>query len=112
MTRRGPLAQVVVTDSWLGPGVLPVGWGDWSHNCTAGHSAWCNETVYAEFNSTGPGADPGGAHRAWWSHQLTAAQARNWNASAVLRGWADPLAGLRPGDALLARLDALRAPGY
>ena len=64
--------------------------------------------MYAEARSTGPGADA--AARVWWSHQLTDAQAANWNATAVLRGW-DPLAGLREGEEGRRMLDAMLAVG-
>ena len=60
-----------------------------SHGCTKQHTTWCNQTFFAEFNSTGPGAVPGA--RPWWTHQLTAEQAAQWTRESVLGDWAPPL---------------------
>lgn len=57
----------------------------WNHNCTDGHSSWCDYVTYAEYGSVGPGADA--KDRVWWSHQLTAAEAAKWTPAFVLRGW-------------------------
>ena len=44
-----------------------------------------------EFNSSGPGATPELlAQRVKWSRQLSAAQAAQWTAQSVLRGWTPP----------------------
>lgn len=45
--------------------------------------------LYAEFNSTGPGANP--SRRVWWSKQLGTQEAASWTRESVLRGW-DPVA--------------------
>lgn len=80
----GEDARVVFKDTVM-TGVSRLGWDDWGHDCTKGHSAWCDTVFYAEWNSTGPGADPAG--RPWWTHQLNATEAAQWTPAAVLRGW-------------------------
>jgi pectin methylesterase-like acyl-CoA thioesterase len=84
----GPQAAVVFVNTTLGAGVAPLGWDDWGHGCSQHHSTWCNETFYAEYNSTGPGADPRG--RPWWTHQLTAAEAAEWVPGRLLGDWTPP----------------------
>lgn len=81
----GPNASVVFKSTVLGAGVEKGGWDDWGHDCTSGHSAWCEGVFYAEYNSTGPGAVP--KERPWWTHQLSAAEAALWTPAAVLGGW-------------------------
>lgn len=55
-----------------------VGWDNWKDPAR-------EKTVrYAEFNSTGPGANP--EARVPWSHQLTKAEAENYTVQNVLRG--------------------------
>ena len=81
----GEQAQVVFKNTYLSGGVQPLGWDDWGHDCTKGHSDWCDTVFYAEYNSTGPGADPKG--RPWWTHQLNATQAAQWTTQSVLKGW-------------------------
>lgn len=57
-----PYAQAVFIRCELGPHILPVGWDPWDKE----HP---EQTVcYAEYQSTGPGANPLG--RAYFSHQL------------------------------------------
>ena len=87
----GEQAQVVFKNCYM-RGVDPLGWDDWGHNCTKGHSSWCDTVFYAEYNSTGPGADPKG--RPWWTHQLNATQAAQWTTQRVLKGWAPTLPAL------------------
>lgn len=85
----GQQTSTVFKNCTMGPGLGAVGWSDWEHGCTAAkpgtQGTWCAPLLYAEYNSTGPGANPAG--RAWWSKQLTAAEAASWTPSAVLRGW-------------------------
>jgi pectinesterase len=61
--------------------VRPQGWFDW--NKPQAHET----ALYAEFNSTGPGADP--TNRVDWSTQLTAAEAKKITVDKVLGadGW-------------------------
>ena len=86
----GPQARVVLKGNWLGGGVARAGWDDWGHNCTAAPppraATWCADVIFAEYNSSGPGADAHG--RVWWSYQLDAAEAGAWSKEGVLRGWA------------------------
>ena len=62
----------------LSGAVLPSGWNDW--NKPAAHAT----VRYAEFNSTGPGANP--TNRPAWTTQLTEAQARKVTVETVLGG--------------------------
>ena len=58
--------------------VTNVGWDNWNDPAR-------ERTVrYAEFNSTGPGANP--EARVPWSHQLTKAEAENYTVQKVLGG--------------------------
>ena len=84
----GALAKTVFMGSKLGAGVAALGWDDWSHGCTSakpGTQTWCNATVYAEYNNTGPGYVP--KSRPWWTQQLSAAEAADWTVESVLSGW-------------------------
>jgi pectinesterase len=58
--------------------VRPEGWNDW--NKLDAHQT----ARYAEFNSTGPGANP--KRRAQWAKQLTRSQAAEITPSKVLSG--------------------------
>jgi pectinesterase len=58
-----PYAKVIYYDCWLDKGIKPAGWDNWrdpNREKTA---------YYAEYKSSGPGANPEG--RVKWSHQLT-----------------------------------------
>jgi pectinesterase len=62
-----PYAKVVYYDCWLDKGIKPAGWDNWrdpNREKTA---------FYAEYKSSGPGANPAG--RVKWSHQLTDVEA-------------------------------------
>jgi pectinesterase len=73
-----PYSRVVYINTWLCADVTPQGWNAWGK--TPGPpQAW-----YAEFNSTGPGANP--AARASWSRQLTAAEADQFKPANFLAG--------------------------
>lgn len=63
-------AATVMLNCELGPHILPEGWDNWSNPM--------NEKTarYAEYNSSGPGANP--EKRVKWSHQLTARQAKTY----------------------------------
>ena len=60
----GIYAKVVYTDCYMDDSILPAGWDDW------GDPAAHDTVFFAEYNTSGPGADP--AERVDWSHQLTA----------------------------------------
>src|SRR5699024_7509810 len=56
-------AKTVFINTRMGKHILPKGWHDWGK--TEAHSL----SLYAEYNSTGPGANS--KQRVEWSHQLT-----------------------------------------
>lgn len=71
-------ASTVYLHCELSAAVRPEGWNDWSK--PAAHAT----ARYAEFDSTGPGANP--ARRASWAKQLTAAEAGAITVEKVLGG--------------------------
>ncbi len=83
-----PYATVVFLHTWMGPQIAPAGWREWHPGATHSlETAW-----YAEYDSTGPGANP--SAREPYSHRLTATQENrftpayffpSWNADADLR---------------------------
>lgn len=79
----GQISRVVFKNTWMSAGVLPRGWDDWGEHCPS--SGWCGLTLYAEYNSTGPGAQP--AARVPWSYQLNTTQAGTWTREAMLGDW-------------------------
>jgi pectinesterase len=83
----GQLSATLFLSCHLGAGIVAQGWQDWDHNCSA--TAWCDDVLYGEFNSTGPGAPPRGGHgRVSWSRQLNADEAAAWTDARVLGDWA------------------------
>ena len=73
-----PYSRVIYLNTELPADVLPAGWNNWN---TSGPST---TAFYAEYNSKGPGASP--ATRVPWSHQLTPAEARQYQPAIFLRG--------------------------
>jgi len=73
-----PFSRVVYINTELPSDVRPAGWNNW------GKASNEQTAYYAESNSTGPGANP--SARVPWSHQLTAAQARQFLPAKFLRG--------------------------
>jgi len=73
-----PFSRVVYIDTELPANVIPQGWSLW------GRRDETPQAYYAEFKSTGPGANPGA--RAAWSHQLTAQQAAQFAPRVFLAG--------------------------
>lgn len=73
-----PFSRVVYIDTELPANVIPQGWNLW------GRGAEAPLAYYAEFHSTGPGANP--ATRAPWSHQLTAREAARYKPAVFLAG--------------------------
>ena len=73
-----PQARVVYLDCELGRHIAPAGWDNWK-NAANEQTAY-----YAEYHSTGPGANP--ASRAPWSHQLTAKEARQYTLRQIFGG--------------------------
>jgi len=73
-----PYSRVVFLNTELPAGLDPAGWNNWSK--TSNEST----AYYAEFHSTGLGANP--SARVPWSYQLTAAEARPFVPLNFLRG--------------------------
>ena len=73
-----PFSRVVYIRTELPADVIPQGWNVWGRTNET-PQAW-----YAEFNSTGTGSHP--AARVSWSHQLSAAQARQFLPKVFLAG--------------------------
>ena len=72
-------AQTVLINCELGAHIRPEGFHDWN-------KPNARETVfYAEYNSTGPGADP--AHRAGFVHLLSETEALHYTKDKVLPGF-------------------------
>ncbi|HVN92229.1 MAG TPA: pectinesterase family protein [Terracidiphilus sp.] len=81
-----PYSRVVYINTALPADVIPEGWNEW------GKSTTVPQAYYAEFHSTGPGANA--AARVPWSHQLMARQAAQYKPRVFLAGkddW-DPIA--------------------
>ncbi|HXC36713.1 MAG TPA: pectinesterase family protein [Candidatus Acidoferrales bacterium] len=73
-----PWASVTYLNCWMGSHIKPEGWNNWrnpSNELTA---------RYAEYNSTGPGANPDS--RVKWSKQLISDEADKISVSSVLGG--------------------------
>jgi pectin methylesterase-like acyl-CoA thioesterase len=86
----GQLSALVFSGVSLSAAVAAPGYQDFNHDCTT--TPWCASLLFAEYNSSGAGADPAG--RVPWSRQLNASEAALWTRDRVLRGW-------QPEDALL-----------
>jgi pectin methylesterase-like acyl-CoA thioesterase len=73
-----PYASVTYLNCWMDAHISPAGWNNW-RNPT-------NELTarYAEYRSTGPGANP--AQRVKWSKQLTKEEADKITVESVLAG--------------------------
>ena len=86
-----PYATVVYLNTQMGAHIEPVGWREWHPGET--HSI--ETAFYAEYNSTGPGANSGQRDR--HAHLLTPEQASQYEPSVFLRGsddW-DPIKNLQ-----------------
>jgi pectinesterase len=73
-----PFSRVVYLNTELPANVIPQGWNLW------GRSGETPQAYYAEFRSTGSGANPGA--RAAWSHQLTEKEAAQYAPRVFLAG--------------------------
>ncbi|HEY1767193.1 MAG TPA: pectinesterase family protein [Terracidiphilus sp.] len=73
-----PYSRVVYINTELSAPVVPEGWNAW------GSTPATPLAYYAEFHSTGPGANP--SARVAWSHQLTAKQAAQFLPKVFLAG--------------------------
>jgi pectin methylesterase-like acyl-CoA thioesterase len=81
-----PYATVIFLNTEMGSQIAPEGWREWHPGQT--HSL--STAYFAEYNSSGPGAAPGG--REPNAKQLTAAQAAQFETVKWLDGW-NPTAG-------------------
>ena len=80
-----PNAKVVYIRTEMGAQIVPAGWDNWKNPDNE------KTAFFAEYKSTGPGANPSG--RVAWSHQLTDAEAKDYTIKNILSGkdgW-DPL---------------------
>jgi len=75
-----PYATVVFLDAQIEAPVIPAGWTEWAR---FGQPS-LPTAYYAEYHSSGPGANAAGRER--HSHQLTAAEADAWRARRFLAG--------------------------
>jgi pectin methylesterase-like acyl-CoA thioesterase len=73
-------ATVIFLNTEMGPHIDPAGWSEWH----PGETDRLKTATYAEFHSTGPGANP--AAREPYSLQLTAAEAQQYAPATYLRG--------------------------
>jgi pectinesterase len=73
-----PNAQVVYLRCELGGHIVPAGWDNWK-NADNEKTAY-----YAEYRSTGPGANP--AARVPWAHQLTEKEAKKYTLKQIFGG--------------------------
>jgi len=77
----GPYARVIYLNCSMDASIKPAGWSNW--NNTSNYLT----AYFAEYNSTGAGANP--SARVSWSHQLTAAQAQQYSVNNFVNqdGW-------------------------
>ena len=67
--------------------IAAAGWYPWWTKCNSTDTT-CADVLFAEFNSTGPGAGQGG--RVKWSANITPQEAAQWSTERVLQGWTPP----------------------
>jgi polygalacturonase len=82
-------ATVIYINTWLGSHIVPEGWREWH----PGETGYLATASYAEYQSSGPGADP--SRREAHSSQLSRQQVEEFAPEVFLRGsdgW-DPRAG-------------------
>lgn len=74
-----PTASVTYINCWMDKHIIPEGWNNWKNPA--------NEATarYAEYNSSGPGANP--AARVKWSKQLTEEEAKKYTLKNILGEW-------------------------
>jgi polygalacturonase len=73
-------ATVIYINTWLGSHIVPEGWREWH----PGETGYLATASYAEYQSSGPGADP--ARRESGSSQLSRQQAQAFAPEVFLRG--------------------------
>lgn len=74
-----PTASVTYLNCWMGAHIIPEGWSNWKNPA--------NELTarYAEYNSSGPGANK--ESRVKWSKQLTDEEASKYTKQNILGNW-------------------------
>jgi pectinesterase len=74
-----PTASVTYINCWMGNHIIAEGWNNWKNSA--------NEATarYAEYNSTGPGANP--SSRVSWSRQLTEKDLQKFSLKNILGEW-------------------------
>jgi pectin methylesterase-like acyl-CoA thioesterase len=75
-----PYAAVIYLNTEMGAHIVPAGWREWH----PGDTHYLDTAYYAEYKSTGPGANP--AARVPQSHQLTPAEAKKYETATFLAG--------------------------
>lgn len=78
-----PFAKTVFIDTEMGAHIVPAGWDPWKGDNMFPEKE--KTTLYAEYNSTGPGANAGA--RAAWSKQLTPQEREKYTIENILSGW-------------------------
>ena len=73
-----PQAKTIFIRTGMGAHILPEGWQNWSNPANE------KTVLYAEYGSTGPGANPAG--RVKWSKQLSAKEAKRYTLQAIFGG--------------------------
>ena len=81
----GAFAQVVYKNTWMDRHISPEGWTNSKGRLSMAH------VYFAEFNSSGPGANP---TKRKLSKQLSESEAAEWTVERVLGGWLPPAAPL------------------
>lgn len=74
-----PNAKVMYLGCELGSHLVPAGWDNWKNPDNE------KTAYYAEYRSTGPGANPAG--RVAWAHQLTTQEAKQYTLKRILGDW-------------------------
>ncbi len=74
-----PHARTVFINTVMGEHIVAAGWDNWRNPANE------KTAYYAEYNSTGAGANPSG--RVNWSHQLTKKEAKKYTMKNILGDW-------------------------
>ncbi|WP_114778762.1 pectinesterase family protein [Botryobacter ruber] len=74
-----PFAKTVFINTYMGNHIKPEGWHNW------GKPEAEKQVLYAEYNSTGPGAAPG--KRVKWAKQLTEQEAKAYTVKNIFGDW-------------------------
>ena len=79
-----PYCKTVFIDTEMGSHILAAGWDPWKGDKMFPEKE--KTTYYAEYNSSGPGANP--KSRIGWSKQLTKAERAKYTLESIFSGWA------------------------